>query len=52
MGARVSLSAYSAAKNGNGTCGVETDEQDGLRRLVGEVPRLKISGAAISSSTY
>jgi MoaA/NifB/PqqE/SkfB family radical SAM enzyme len=52
IGARVSLSSYTAAKNGNDAHNVEPLQQDNLRRLIDEVLRLKELGAPISSSSY
>ena len=52
IGARVSLSAYTAAKNGNDAHNVDPLQQDALRRLIDEVLRLKSLGAPISSSSY
>lgn len=52
VGARASLSAYTATKNGNEAHNLEPSQQGTLRRLVDEMTRLRCSGAEMVSSTY
>ncbi len=50
--AHVSLSAYTAAKNGNDSHNVTPGQMSALHRLVGEAVSLKLRGGNIASSTY
>jgi MoaA/NifB/PqqE/SkfB family radical SAM enzyme len=51
-GARVSVSAYTSAKNGNDAHTIGATQQSALRRLVDHLLALKHSGAPIVSSTF
>lgn len=52
VGARVSVSSYTATKSGNEAHEVKPDQMGMLNRLVDEMVRLKQSGAAITTSMH
>lgn len=52
VGARVSVSAYTSAKNGNDAHAVGAGQRQALQALVDDLVALRRSGAPLASSTY